>query len=85
MTDTELRDLLLDVLSEIAPEADAGDLDPTADLRDELDLDSMDMLNVATGLEERLGISVPEADYPRLRTLEDAVEYLRAHQPATPT
>jgi acyl carrier protein len=85
VTDTELRDLLLDVLSEIAPEADAADLDPTADLRDELDLDSMDMLNVATGLEERLGISVPEADYPRLRTLEDAVAYLRAHQPATPT
>ena len=76
MTTDDLRDLVLEVLSEIAPEADASTLDPTEDLRDELDLDSMDELTMITELSERLGIDVPEADYPRLRSLQGAVEYL---------
>ena len=76
MTTDDLRDLVLEVLAEIAPEADAATLDPTEDLRDELDLDSMDELTMITELSERLGIDVPEADYPKLRSLQGAVEYL---------
>lgn len=76
MTTDDLRDLVLEVLGEIAPEADASTLDATEDLRDELDLDSMDELTMITELSERLGIDVPEADYPRLRSLDGAVEYL---------
>jgi acyl carrier protein len=72
----ELRDLILEVLSDIAPEIDPSDVDPTEDLRDELDLDSMDELNMITKVSERLGIDVPEKDYPQLRTLEGAVAYL---------
>jgi acyl carrier protein len=72
----ELRDLILEVLSDIAPETDPSDVDPTEDLRDELDLDSMDELNMITKVSERLGIDVPEKDYPQMRTLEGAVAYL---------
>lgn len=84
MSDAELRRLVLEVLGEIAPEADADDLDPSADLREELDLDSMDLLNLVTGLEQRLGITVPERDYPRVRSLDGAVEYLSSRE-AAPT
>ena len=76
MTTDDLRDLVLEVLGEIAPEADAATLDATEDLRDELDLDSMDELTMITELSERLGIDVPEADYPKLRSLQGAVDYL---------
>jgi acyl carrier protein len=64
------------VLSDIAPETDPSDVDPTEDLRDELDLDSMDELNMITRVSERLGIDVPENDYPQMRTLDGAVAYL---------
>jgi acyl carrier protein len=72
----DLRDLIIEVLSDIAPETDPSDVDPTEDLRDELDLDSMDELNMITKVSERLGIDVPEKDYPQMRTLEGAVAYL---------
>jgi acyl carrier protein len=72
----DLRDLIIEVLSDIAPETDPSDVDPTEDLRDELDLDSMDELNMITKVGERLGIDVPEKDYPQMRTLEGAVAYL---------
>jgi acyl carrier protein len=72
----DLRDLIIEVLSDIAPETDPSDVDPTEDLRDELDLDSMDELNMITKVSERLGIDIPEKDYPQMRTLEGAVAYL---------
>jgi acyl carrier protein len=76
VNDTELRDLVIEVLSDIAPETDPATADPSADLRDELDLDSMDELNMITQVSERLGIDIPERDYPRMRTLAGAAEYL---------
>jgi acyl carrier protein len=45
-------------------------------LRDQLDLDSMDVLNLVVALHGTLGVEIPEADYPRLATLDDCVEYL---------
>lgn len=76
MNSDELRDLIVEVLSEIAPETDPAAVDPTEDLREELDLDSMDELNLITRVGERLGVDVPERDYPQMRTLESAVAYL---------
>jgi acyl carrier protein len=52
-------------------------------LRDELDIDSMDFLNVVIALHERLGIEIPEGDYPKLATLAGCVEYLHAHGPGS--
>ncbi len=82
MTTDELRDVVLDALTTIAPEADPAMLDPGEDLREELDLDSMDELNLITALCERLGIDIPEGDYPQLRTLDGAVDYLARHTSA---
>jgi len=81
MTDAELKTLVMDTILEIAPEADFDTLDPDDGLREQLDLDSMDFLNVVIGLHEALGIDIPEADYPKLFTLNDAVAYLRENQP----
>ncbi len=66
------------VLGEIAPEADLASLKPDIGFRDQIDLDSMDILNFVVGLHAVLGVEIPEADYPRLATIEGCVEYLMA-------
>ena len=76
MTRDEIRTTVLRALGEIAPEADLARVDPDVKLREQFDLDSMDMLNFATALHEALGIDVPEADYAQMATLAGAVDYL---------
>ena len=85
MTAAETRQLVLDTLAAIAPEADLAHLPGDAVLREELDLDSMDFLNFVTSLHERTGIDIPEADYPSLSTLDGAVAYLRREPPGPAT
>jgi len=77
MNDSETRALIFELLGNIAPEADFSTLAGDADLREELDLDSMDFLNFVIALHDRTGIDVPETDYPRLFTLDGAIAYLR--------
>ena len=76
MTQAEARSLIIDVLGGIAPEADFAALPGNAQLRDELDLDSMDFLNFIAALHDRTKRDIPEADYPRLSTLDGAATYL---------
>ncbi len=76
MNATEAKRLIFDVLSGIAPEADLDALPGKAQMRDELDLNSMDFLNFIAGLHERAGIDIPEAEYPKLFTLDGAVSWL---------
>ena len=76
MTRDDVAAVLIDELGRIAPETDASRLDPNAELLDELDIDSMDFLNLVTALSERLKIVIPETDYPRLATFGHAVDYL---------
>jgi acyl carrier protein len=78
MTEAEVRKTILDTLGDIAPEADLAALAPGKDLREELDIDSMDFLNFVVALHEKLGVDIPEADYPQLVTLDRAVDYLKA-------
>lgn len=78
MTDEQLKDVVLRHLIHVAPEADPDALEPGVPFRDQYDLDSMDTLNLVIGICEELGIDIPEADYPRLATLEEAVSYLRS-------
>ena len=78
MTPEEIRTAVLRVLGTIAPEADLAAIDPHADLREQLDLDSMDVLNFAVGVHDALGVDIPEADYGRLTTLDACVAYLAA-------
>ena len=78
MTEEEIRETLLRVLGEIAPEADPATVRQDVDLRDQLDIDSMDFLNFVIGINEELGVEIPEADYPQLVTLDGFVDYLTA-------
>jgi acyl carrier protein len=70
------RQLLGELLHRIAPETDIDQVDPDAGLQDELDIDSMDFLNLMTALYEEAGIDVPERDYPQLATLNGCVAYV---------
>jgi acyl carrier protein len=78
MTDEEIRRILIDELSNLAPECNPAAIDAEADLREALDLDSMDFLNLVIALHERLGIDIPESDYGAMRSLKGAIEYLAA-------
>ena len=78
MTAAEVRAVIVEALGRIAPEVDATSIDPARSLRDELDLDSMDLLNFVVALHAALGVEIPEADYPKLATLDACVEYLEA-------
>ncbi len=82
MDASHVRATIADVLAGIAPEVEFSSLDPTAPLRDQIDLDSMDFLNVIVGLHERLKVDIPESDYARLISLDDLVVYLAAKKPA---
>ncbi|MGM0577506.1 MAG: acyl carrier protein [Myxococcota bacterium] len=77
MTRDEIRAAFLEALSDVAPEVDVEALEPDAPLRDEVDLDSVDFLQLLRDLRDRLGVEVPEQDYDRLRTLDSTVDYLR--------
>lgn len=76
MTKEEIQKEILDIVSEIAPDEDLGNVDPAVRLRDQLDLDSMDFLDIVMELRKRHGIEVPEGDYMRLETLDSCAEYL---------
>ena len=78
MNDTEIRKVLQEELANIAPEGDFKTLDPLADLREAIDIDSMDFLNFVIAVHQRLGVDIPEIDYPKLVTLDGAVRYLAA-------
>lgn len=82
MTPGEIRAVLTEALSELAPEASPAALADHADLREELDLDSMDFLHFVGAIEARLRVSVPEADYREVSTLGGAVRYLAPRLPA---
>jgi acyl carrier protein len=76
VTRNDITAVLIDEFGRIAPETDASRLDPNAELREELDIDSMDFLNLVTALSERLKIDIPEIDYPKLATFGHAIDYL---------
>ena len=81
MNTEQLKTVVLATLGDVAPELDAATLDPKRDLRDQLDLDSMDFLNFVVGLHKALGVDIPEADYRKLGTLDACVAYLAAKLP----
>lgn len=76
MKQDDLRHVILEELVRIAPDVDATAVDDQASLRDEYDLDSVDALNLLTALHKRLGVNIPEADYGRLHSLQDLLDYL---------
>jgi acyl carrier protein len=77
MTDEQVRELILNIIHDIAPDEDLSDVKPDVRLRDQLDLDSMDFLDIVMELRKRHKIEVPEEDYMQLATLDGCVTYLK--------
>lgn len=77
MNEEEIREVLLRILGELAPEADMSQIKSDVRIRDQLDLDSMDFLNFLIAVDEELNVDIPEADYPRLATLNACVAYIK--------
>jgi len=80
MNTAEIRAGFFDALLQVAPEVDAAAIATDRPLRSQVDLDSMDWLNVIVGLHRRFGVDIPEADYTRLGTVDAIVAYLSARQ-----
>ena len=78
MTDAEIRNVIFEGLRKIAPESDPEALALDANVRKALDIDSYDFLNFLIGLNEKLGVEVPEEDYGKLRTMKEMVSYMAA-------
>lgn len=76
MTSDEIKDLILEIIEDIDDEADFDSLNPDEPLRDQLDLDSMDFLDIVMELRKRHQLQIPEEDYPQLATLNSCVKYL---------
>ena len=76
MTEDEIRRVVIEELSDIAPETDPASISPDEDVREALDIDSMDVLNYVIALHTRLRVDIPEIDYPKLLTVAGATAYL---------
>ncbi len=77
MNDAEIRQLACNLLSDIAPDTDPASLAGDVDIREGLDIDSIDFLNFVIGLSKASGRSIPEADYARLFTMDGIAAYLK--------
>jgi acyl carrier protein len=76
MTNEEVKQVVIDIIADIAPDEDLDNVDAGVSLREQLDLDSMDFLDIVMELRKRHKVEVPQEDYPRLATLNSCVEYL---------
>ena len=76
MTSTEVEEVLLEIIADIDEEADFDALDPDKPLRDQLELDSMDFLDIVMELRKRYKLQIPEDEYPELATLNSCINYL---------
>ena len=78
MTDADIRKAFLEELTMVAPDIDPADVGPDDHLQDDLEIDSMDFLNLVAALHKRLGVDIPEVDDPQIATLTLSVCYLKA-------
>lgn len=76
MTAQEVRQIVIDIIADIAPDEDISNLDDVKTLREQLDLDSMDFLDIVMELRKRHKVEVPQEDYPQLASLASCVAYL---------
>ena len=81
MTEAQIRQIVQQALSNVAPEVDVNAIDPAKDMRDQIDIDSVDFLNFVIGLHKELGVEIPDSDVSKLVTLDGCVGYLmsKAH------
>ena len=77
MTRDDVRNAVIEILTEIAPDEDFDTLKDEEKLRDQFDLDSMDFLDIVMELRKRYNIEVPETDYEQLVTMASCIDYLQ--------
>ena len=76
MTREDIRSAYVEELVRVAPDIDPGSVGDDDHIQEDLELDSMDVLNFVTALHERFGIDVPEVDYPNIATISLATKYI---------
>ncbi len=76
MTPADIREAIVDILSDIAPDEDLSQIDPAIPFREQLEMDSMDFLDIVMELRKRYRVQIPEEDYPALASMNSTVEYL---------
>jgi acyl carrier protein len=76
MTADDIKKAIIEILSDIAPDEDLTGLKEDVPFRDQLELDSMDFLDIVMELRKRYRIQIPEEDYPALASMQSTVEYL---------
>ena len=76
MSAEEIRQVILDILARIAPDEDLSSLDDDVPFREQMELDSMDFLDIVMELRKRYRVQIPEEDYLHLRSMQSTVEYL---------
>ena len=76
MTEQEIKSVLMEIVAEIIPDEDLTDLKDDIPIREQVELDSMDFLDIIMELRKRYGIEVPEDDYTQLATIDSSVTYL---------
>ena len=76
MNEDEIRRLVVRALCDVAPDIRPEKIDPKENLREQLDLDSVDFMNFVVALHEASGVDVPESDYSKIASLDDCVAYL---------
>ena len=78
MTDTDLRTTVLTALRQVVPDVDLTTLRTDVSVREQVDMDSIDFLRFLVVIHTLLGVDVPEADYPKLGTVDSTTSYLAA-------
>jgi acyl carrier protein len=76
MTPADIREAILEILSDIAPDEDLSQLDPAVPFREQLEMDSMDFLDIVMELRKRYRVQIPEEEYPALASMNSTIEYL---------
>lgn len=76
MEKENVRNEILNILKKFAPEVDIGNIDPQLPLREQFEIDSLDFVNFVIRIHEKFSVDIPESDYLKLRTLEEANQYI---------
>lgn len=77
MNDEQIKQAIIGIINDINPDEDTSNINAAERLRDQLDLDSMDFLDIVMELRKRYGVHVPDTDYEHLASLDSCVNYLR--------
>ena len=77
MTEQEIKQIIFQILKQVAPDTEPEQLQPDDNIRLKLEIDSFDALRIMVALDEKLGVETPEQDYGKITTLKSLVNYIR--------